>query len=232
MLENKKVVVFDWDGTLANSVSQKVEAYVTAMLFYLIKSQAISPKEDLESHSDRLRHFYYDQAGIPRGLIIQKFFSAWNLFYDETDANILAETISNIYLNCASSVGLHDDVETVIEHLVKLTKKIYISSASPSAELLEVTSMVLSKALLAKVEAIFGSDGKFHKGSPHFDEILRLEKISRSQLLFVGDDVHDQIIAEDYDIDFLRILRRNTRPMPFMATPNHLESLKELIHSE
>ena len=204
-------VVFDWDGTLVDSMHYKLKNFVDVFLEIGI---------GCESELVRQHEIF---TGLPRQLLFSYTFRG--LTGNELEAELFNE-LSTKYTerNQHDSIGaqLFPDATEFLTAWTKSEKQFSISSsAHPDEVQVSATRLLKSYPPLCAL----GSEGAFHKGIPHISLICEKFSLSKSEILFVGDDHHDGTLADAAGVDFIRIVRDKPRK----TADNTVASLIDLL---
>ena len=203
-LKNKKIFVFDWDGTLFDSMSIKVDNFVEA----LVKSI----NNDAKSIADlptRVRILYKKFSGLPRRTIYENIIKKLGLYislFDYNDFNKEFTRLNKIHL---LSADIFNDADYFLSCLAKKNKIIFISSSVPQEELNYFTNKILSGCLIKKIFGILGSELNFSKGADHTKFILKKTGYLTEEIVFIGDDLFDYNLSRQSCVDFILINREN-----------------------
>jgi HAD superfamily hydrolase (TIGR01549 family) len=181
------VLLFDWDGTLVNSLDIKV--YHAGLLF--AEAFGIDPDEveaAYRRHSGIPREQLFNAICVDNGLSplthelfmqLSKRFSAVNL-----------EVLSN-----PRTQGLiSSDAYQTLEALNEIGYPLYVSS---SADPDEVQKAAGALGLAPYFQEIMGSSPGFTKGKPHVEYVLRIHNTLAAKIAFVGDEPADIILGRD-----------------------------------
>ncbi|MFK7825078.1 MAG: HAD family hydrolase [Oligoflexales bacterium] len=191
------VFVFDWDGTLVDSMKFK------------INNLAILLNDEYKADRNDVRMSYEAHSGIPRKQLFKKIINeVANFDISESDFNRLSIKFTDMnretYLK--NGLKLFPDAEVMLEKLrEKINVKIYISSSASQEEL---DAAVKSAAYMYRFNGMFGSKEGFSKGIEHISRIKKLEQCNSDQILFVGDDKNDVRLGQQAGVDTKRILRK------------------------
>jgi phosphoglycolate phosphatase-like HAD superfamily hydrolase len=190
LLENKKVIVFDFDGTLVDTMGVYSKLVEEILLDY--------PDLDLKSE---LRKFI-ETSGLP-------FSTQLELMFPDTPKSFKEEVASAFEKQKAivvKELELEDSVRAALVRLKERGLKLALSS-STHQELVE--SALFKYGLFDLILGYRNLD--FGKGKAHFDEILDNFGVGKNDLIFVGDSLKDYEIANEYGVDFVGKIGTFTR---------------------
>lgn len=195
-IKSKKAIIFDWDGTLFNSMEYKRENLVKIFT-------------ELGADREEIINLYTRLSGSPR----RKIFSAlFEVLFRENLSESRYRELSRRYTDLNLKNGLHaklfDDVEESLKELKK-RMPLFISSSSDPDELMAVVKATPVYNLFQEVN---GSKEGFGKGYEHFEHIQSFFSLKPKDLLFIGDDIEDMNLAIGSNIDSIRILRNGSFP--------------------
>jgi pyrophosphatase PpaX len=172
-----KAVMFDWDGTLFNSVIPTYESYLVVMGAFGL------PKVTLEEFREQSRpnyHDYYRWLGIV-----------------EEDWIAADETWMNCYARHKKDCVLFNGTKNALRELKEMQLKLGLVS-SGSRE--RVTSEVKEQRIESYFDSmVFGDDVGFEHGKPAPESLLMAVKrahVVPSEVLYVGDMVEDILMGK------------------------------------
>jgi len=211
-MENYKVLVFDWDGTLFDSMQ------------YKHKNTFLALQEFNWANEEEIFKIHSETTGLPRKIL---FNSIAISLRGEPFTDKEYSKVSNLYtsLNIASAKQAKVFPE-VIEFLLKITKKIpvYVSS---SADVNEVNFAADFHNVKSYFIELLGSTPGFSKGKEHLNYIGSKEKVNSKQLIFVGDDIHDVKLGNEANVFTLRIMRKISNKKENYPVLNQLKELEK-----
>lgn len=179
-LNNRRVVMFDLDGTLVDSMGG----------FANIAAEVISREYKLTF--DDARREYLRTSGIP-------FFQQLDLLFPGKESNSrLAEEFENRKLEGFFGEDYFEDVPESISWLRSVGIKTVVSSNNFEDNV---------KNFVGKGNVVFdyilGFRHGFAKGKDHFKWIMSNEGIGPESMVFVGDSLKDGERALDEGVDFI-----------------------------
>lgn len=176
----KRACVFDFDGTLVDSMS----------LFTGIAAEVLSETHQIKPSVARQK--YLETSGLPFQEQLESLFpgdvrnaKAARLFEKEKRAKYLTKE-------------LFRQVPEILRYLRRKGIKTAVSSNN-FQDLIE--SFLQKKGV--SFDLILGWRPNFTKGKDHFEEIRRSLKTSSDGILFIGDSLKDAEKAADHQIDFI-----------------------------
>ena len=180
-----RAVLFDWDGTLVNSLDIKI--HNAGKLFHEHKGL---PAEKVEAA-------YRAHSGIPRRQLFDAILADLGQppFGDAEFAS-LSRSFSEKNMQALKD-GSQPDLlpATTFQALEKLLHTgclLYVSSSADTDEVREIAgSLGLADIFNRSGGEIFGSRPGFSKGSQHVAHICSSQKLGVDELVFVGDDPAD-----------------------------------------
>ncbi len=188
---DKAAIIFDWDGTLFNSMEYKMRNMIK-----IFTELSVSEFEAVQ--------LYRKLSGVPREKLFKAMFDKL-LGRRMTDGEYihLSNTFTNLNIESSLHAKLFNDVIPAIKKL-KILFCLFISSSSDHKELI---SVVKSNQIEEYFEGVFGSKQGFNKGQDHFQHIMEKYLLKLQDLLFVGDDDQDMLIGKECGVDTVRIIR-------------------------
>jgi phosphoglycolate phosphatase-like HAD superfamily hydrolase len=219
------VLLFDWDGTLINSLDIKVRN--AGLLF--AETFDLDPagvEAAYRRHSGIPRQQLFDAICVDNGLPpltgeifmpLSERFSLMNL-----------EAMSNPNTRGLISPGTYQ----ALHSLNKLGCPLYISS---SADPDEVQKAAASLGLASFFQEIMGSSPGFTKGRQHVEHVIRAQNTLPEQIAFVGDEPADIILGRDAGVTTIAKTGTYSREDLTKVNPDYiiasLSDLPELFQS-
>jgi phosphoglycolate phosphatase-like HAD superfamily hydrolase len=179
-LSKKKAAVFDFDGTLLDSMSA----------FANIAARVINKNHGVES--GEAKRLYLNSSGIP---FFQQLESLFPGHKRNRDAAIEFE---HTKLFDFFEEPVYSDVPSTIDSLRKCGLKTAVSSNN-------YQHLVRRYVTNAGVDfdLVLGFMDDFAKGAEHFRYITRTLRIAPNEMVFVGDSLKDAERAYDFGVDFI-----------------------------
>ncbi len=196
-LKSIEVILFDWDGTLIDSLS--VKAGNAGRLFARV--WGLSPESVARS--------YRKHSGIPRRQLFDAILLDHGLppLEEELFAE-LSRQFSALNLQALSDGQiLLPQTKQTLQKLVKAGLRLYVSS---SAEPTEIEQIATNLGIRTYFQEILGSRGEFTKGKPHVKYVLQKEKTHPHKIAFIGDDLADIRLGRQAEV--VTIGKAGTQP--------------------
>lgn len=180
-LPTKKVICFDFDGTLVDSMERltRIAEEVMSTFFEISQQEA--------------RRLYTETSGLPFPQQLESLYPkeskkrglAAALFEEKKRANYMEEPA-------------YPDTHSTLDYLRNKKYRIVISSNSEQ----DLVTRLVEKLDL-KPDLAFGFQPPMEKGRPHFQKMMQRFQVSESDLVFVGDSLKDGDRAQENGIDFI-----------------------------
>lgn len=178
--KNVKMVIFDLDGTLVDSMEG----------FSEIAEDIIHKYFDVD-YSEAAK-MYKKTSGLPFKFQLKK------IFQDHPKIEIAAKEFEEIKLKMYHTKSFFYDVIRTLPLFVQYGYKLAVSSNNNMQN-------VLNKIKTQKdfFNLVLGYQEGFFKGKDHFTLIKREYQLSEDQMIFVGDSLHDAKMAYENGIQFV-----------------------------
>jgi phosphoglycolate phosphatase-like HAD superfamily hydrolase len=212
----KWIIVFDWDGTLIESLPLKIQN--AGQLF----------EENFCVRRAAVEAAYKIHSGIPRRQLFEAI-CADNGLPALTDDQFDSLSAEFTFRNQRSLSGMQVSVEVTFT-LGTLRAKGYPLYVSTSAAPDEVQAIAESLVLSHYFEDILGSKNEFTKGLMHIEHILLQQPVGKGKIWFVGDEPNDVILGKQAGVRTVVKLGSHPRERLAAAEPDYIiENLSELI---
>ena len=217
-IAQKTVFVFDWDGTLFDSMAVKTVSFAAIVSAWLArKGMAMTAPE--------VARLYRLYSGEPRRIIFQKIARDAGTEALDADCDAMSDALFARNRTALDAAPLFDDALPCLEALLARDKTLCLSSSVPQAELSHFVERKLPAALCARLAAVLGSQPGLAKGLGHLGVIRAATGVAAEAVLVVGDDVADRDLSCDAGIESVLVDRDGHLPP---HTP-HISSLNEII---
>ena len=171
-----KVVAFDMDGTIADTIPMCIEAF----------KNSVSPYTDHElSEEEIVNTFGLNEVGMVKSVVSQNWKSAINDFYYQYEY-------------------LHNNVTEVFDGILNLFellkyKKIIVALITGKGE--RSCAITLEKLGISKVfdDILYGSEISPNK-KQNIEYILKKYNISKDEFCYIGDTVQDIKICQEVGV--------------------------------
>lgn len=213
------IILFDWDGTLVNSLDIKV---CNAGLLYN-ETFGVDPRQ--------VEGSYRQHSGIPRRQLFEAICTDLGLpIPDDACFQQLSQRFTEMNmaaLTDARTPGLlHHETPVVLRQLADRGYPMYISSA---ADPQEIRHIVKALDLGMYFHEIMGSSPGFSKGEQHVEHVCQRHNVSSSRIAFVGDDLSDIRLGHAAGVLTIAKVGTHTVERLSVESPEHvIASLVEL----
>jgi len=222
-LKNKEIFIFDWDGTIFDSMDIKVENFVETL------TKLIGSGVNDRMFRSRIRFLYEKYSGLPRKTLFENILREVDFNKNIIKYSNFNKNFSQLNKTNLLKAEVFKDASSFLNLLIKNKKNIFISSSMPQEELIFFTSKKLDKDLRKNIKGIFGTENNFTKGKSHFKSIENDTGYKSEKFLFIGDDLYDYKLSRDAEVDFILINRTLKKCSIFnifeINTFNELEGL-------
>lgn len=178
--KKKAVVVFDFDGTIVDSMGKFAEI----ASFVMPRHYGVDGKE--------AKRLYLTTSGIP-------FFQQLQTIFPGNPANPeAADEFETIKKKSYFTQRVFEDVADTIEKLKEKNIKVVVSSNNFQ----ELVDGFVEKTGL-KFDMVLGYKDNFAKGADHFRHIMKETGCSSDEIVFVGDSLKDAERADAFGVKFV-----------------------------
>lgn len=219
LLQCKEVFVFDWDGTILNSMEIKSRNFSQAFCSTLLCRQEQELRDKVASHYLRL-------SGHHRKRIFLQIITDMG---NETKPGSY-EHFNDAFeeLNRASLIHarIFPDALNLLEALIKRGNRIFISSSVPPQELADLVEATLPESFRTGIAEILGSSDDHTKGLGHIETVMHKTGATQDKLLVLGDDPADHELSGEAGVDCILVDRLGK---PSLAGIRAVRSLIEVM---
>lgn len=209
-----KVIIFDFDGVILESVDIKTKAFLKVY-------------QEYPEHAEEITQYHLQNGGVSR---YKKFVHISNnilgIPIDDNKIEELAKVFSD---NVAEQILMCPFVYGALEFLSTYSKatKLYIASGTPQEEL----RLIVEKRGLAQYfQGVYGTP---RTKVEILKYILDKENIRNQETVFIGDSITDFEGAKEADIPFIARINGQTPDNPFnkmnVISVNDLKELDMLL---
>lgn len=195
-----KVMVFDLDGTLVDSMPW----YADVATELLVQHYGLS--------ATQARHDYYQTSGIP-------FFKQLSVLFSNDPRNVKVaaefEQRKSLFLE-QEGFALSPEVYTTLKKLQANHIKIAISTSNTPHHL-----EISARRWPIEFDALLGyANESFQKGASHFAWLAEYFNVSLAEILFMGDSLDDYLLTQNTGVGFVAILGSFTAEQFHQLDPN------------
>lgn len=218
-VNQKRAFVFDWDGTLFDSMTEKAASFAAEISFFFSElGEQISPKELVAP--------YKAHSGKPRTEIIRALAKIRGLTLNDSQIETISTRLSARNKTALSHARLFADANRLLHAAVDWNLTLFISSSAPEGELGYHARRALEPRLQKLFSEILGSRANFTKGPGHISFITSNYNLDLDSVLVFGDDAADYHLSEAAGVDCILVERQSGRLDG--KFPNTVESLDEI----
>ncbi len=186
-LETKLVraVLFDWDGTLVNSLDVKIRN--AGILFH--QRFNLSPGQ--------VEKAYRVHSGIPRRQLFDTILTdLGKSALNDEEFSLLSQVFSDANRDTLQDRSIQGLIPAatplILEKLFQIGCLLFVSSSAATDEIKDIAgNLGLADYFFRSGGDIFGSHPGFNKGSQHVEYICASHNLGVDELVFVGDDPAD-----------------------------------------
>jgi phosphoglycolate phosphatase len=202
-----KLIVFDFDGTVANTMPVLEEIAIDLIPKYY----NLSVEEARES--------YRATTGLPFVQQIEILFPNQSS-NEEIVALFEDEKIKKIF-----NQPLFPDTKEIMQYLKERNYYTAISSSTTQPIIVEYFNRV---DMLDLVDSVLGFRPGFEKGKHHFDYLIEKYRLRANELVFIGDSLKDKERAHINDIPFIARIGPMFSESDFRKAGHQGDIIKEL----
>lgn len=181
----KKLFVFDWDGTIIDSMQTKYNNFSNLLCNMIneVSPSTVCIEEVLDIYktfSGHSRRFIFDETLSNCGCKGKVDYPAFTSALAKTNINDLKDAM------------LFEDSVRLLDKLHLLNIPFCISSSSPVTELTRIVSAKQRDGVLLAPDHILGSKDGFRKGFDHLSFLRQqYQNLSFEDIVFFGDEIMD-----------------------------------------
>ncbi len=226
-LKNKEVFIFDWDGTIIDSMDIKIGNFIETL------SKLIGFEMNNYEFINRVKFLYEKYSGLPRKTLFENILKEANIKSEIIKYSNFNRNFSRLNKTNLLKAKIFEDAKSFLNLLIKNKKNIFISSSIPQEELIFFTSKKLDVNLKQNIKGILGTKNNFSKGNRHFEFIENNTGYKRERFLFIGDDLYDYKLSRNAEVDFVLINRKLKKfSISNIFEINSLNELEGLINGK
>jgi len=199
-LREKDVFIFDWDGTILDSMEQKSRNFGQA--FCLIQA-------GMQEHglANRVAEYYLQFSGYPRKHIFHQIMAILGMDAQADAFLRFNEVFEKLNKGSLIHARIFPDALDLLEELIRRDYRIFISSSVPPQELTGLVEAILPMSLKAGITSILGNSDGHTKGKGHLQTIMEDASVLQDKLLVFGDDIADHELSTEAGVDCILVDR-------------------------
>ena len=194
------MLVFDWDGTLVDTLEIKIRN-AGALFAEMFGTSRASVEAAYRRHSGLPRRQLFEAIGAAVGLEVFKEEMYQLLSQQFTKKNQAS------FAQAEMEQLVPQDTRRLLEALQLQGNPLFVSSAADPEEVLQLAGVLKLDHFFA---AILGSKPGFSKGTEHLSYIQNHCNANRSQIVFIGDEPADILLGRQAGV--LTIAKAGTYP--------------------
>lgn len=217
-LSGVRVLIFDWDGTLFDSMPTKYRTFSEEVTRYLNAKMGIVISEA------EVLNIYQCLSGRPRREIFQEVAKSVGATLNSDQMDELSAQLTARNEIALKEVCLFQDAIALLEALTQTDYRLYISSSVPTEELQLLVDNAVSPRYRKHFQTVLGSKPSFGKGPDHINWICEQEGCGKGHCHMFGDDEADMALSLAAGIDSTLVNRGNQQTSRWRAV-HSLESV-------
>jgi phosphoglycolate phosphatase-like HAD superfamily hydrolase len=222
IVKNKKVFIFDWDGTIFDSMKIKSQNFISAFCM-------IFPGEEKGDLPRVVEDAYQRLSGYPRNYIFIEIMEGLGKKQDAHLFDKFNSAFERLNMSTLVHAKIFPDAQEFLEMLVDRNYKIYISSSVPPDELSRLVEGTLPEQIKRGITSVFGSKDGFSIGKEHIQEIVSKTGAKQDDLLVLGDDIADHELSIGAGVDCILVNRRCLLKQPAITSVSSLNQVKDAL---
>ncbi|MEY3791232.1 MAG: hypothetical protein RLZ09_2068 [Pseudomonadota bacterium] len=218
----KRVFVFDWDGTVLDSMHVKSGNFGRAFCAALHCSQDdLLAKEVVKQ--------YLALSGRPRKQIFLQIINNLGLNAPHNSFKCFSDNFQRMNKASLIHARIFPDALELLEALMNRGREVCISSSVPPGELSDLVEHTLPKHIRCGVTSVLGSSDGFTKGMGHIQAIVEKTHAPLEGLLMLGDDIADYELSLEAGVDCVLLNRSGTSGQYGPRVVSNLIQIKEAL---
>ena len=222
LLAAKSAYIFDWDGTIINTLPQKAKHFSRVMQGWLAQ-------QGIACSIDEVEQEFYRLSGRPRPLLLSAMAQRWGVVLQSHEYERLSAEITRLNTQNLSQSLVYDDAMRLLRALCARRVKIFISSSVPQDELQALVSRAMPVEISDAFSAILGTTASIGKGAGHIQWLATTHGISLNAMLVLGDDEADVVLAREAGVDVVFVHRRGPIPKQAVWCVKSLDEVSKWI---
>lgn len=210
MIKNKKVIIWDWNGTLLNDAQMCVDCMNKVLSQRNIPELSLTQYRDIFTFPVR---DYYSKAGFD---------------FEREDFEVPAMEFIALYYKNLPTVGLFPSVHDVLEFFQKRGLRQLVLSAMQHDSLVD---SLQEKGIFNHFQKVSGITDHFaHSKLEIGRDLLNGESVNEKEVLLIGDTIHDLEVANQLGIDCVLVANgHQSKNRLLQQTIQVCDSLSEVI---
>ena len=221
-IKNKKIFIFDWDGTIFDSMKIKSQNFISAFCL-------VFPSEEKSDLPRFVGGEYQRLSGYPRNHIFMEIMEGLGKKQDTHLFDKFNSAFERLNMSTLVHAKIFPDAQELLEMLVDRNYKIYVSSSVPPDELSRLVEGTLPEQIRRGITSVFGSKDGFSKGKEHIQEIVCKTGAKHNDLLVLGDDIADHELSLDAGVDCILVNRRGLLKQRAITSVSSLKQVKDAL---
>jgi phosphoglycolate phosphatase-like HAD superfamily hydrolase len=227
-IHTKKVFVFDWDGTILDSMAIKQKNFSETIANQIHQIQSLDNRHSLTAEIEltaEIKQIYASLSGNPRKEIFYMILDQLHIKHHLVSFQDFSFNLSLANQESLQQAKIFTDAKNLLDRLIKSRKKIFISSSTPQLELDFLVKSHLNTESLQSISSVLGSADNFTKGKNHLEYIAKQSGYGREDILVIGDDLADFELSLAAGVNCILV----DRSKRFSDVP-HVHSLDCIFH--
>ncbi len=224
LVAGKEIYVFDWDGTLFDSMEGKTASFAGVIGSHL------RARFNARTEETAIAKRYRELSGRPRAAIIRQIGHEHGVQIGDDDiAAISGQLFAANRINLANADMFADGVR-LLHELLRQSISVAISSSTPQIELDYFVDRALPADIRRRIVGQFGSGPGFSKGEEHFRKISQTCGRTAETMLMIGDDVADDRLSAAAGVACVVVDRTGATAAFVRASVSSLDEIMEWLN--